>query len=152
MSNINFYLILSGSIFLGYIFSYYLIKYLINEIKYRYRKFDEEETMKEDIRNEIKKIKAFKLYIRDTYQQEVFRDISTKIDFALDLLSHRKIIKERYDLTKELYAQCYETGIRLRQKFDDVQYICSPLSNFSEKLVYHVIDYIKEHTQDGNYI
>jgi hypothetical protein len=134
----NLIYIAIGSIFF-IVFSYFYVKY-------KYKKYDENETLKENIVIERAKIKDALEYFKNTYDYHVFNSIKTNVDLCLEIILNKNY---EYQITylKKLFDKLFETGYRLKTNYDDPMYIIMPLKNFREELAQEVIDYIKDATR-----
>jgi hypothetical protein len=121
------------------VFSYFYIKY-------KYKKYDEIETLKETIIIERAKIKDALEYFKNTYEHHVFSSIKNNIDLCLEIILN-KTYENQIIYLKKLFDKLYETGYRLKTNYDDPMYIIMPLKNFREELAQEVIDYIKDATR-----
>lgn len=130
--------ITAGSIFfLGFgIFSFFYIKA-------KYKEFETNELLKEQIVKMRVNIKESQDYFRTNYNSDVYKMIKANIDLCLELILNKKL---KYQLTylEQLYKTLYETGYRLKTNYDDPIYIITPLKNFRAKLGEELIDYIKD--------
>jgi hypothetical protein len=115
-------------------------------IKYKYKKYDEIETLKETIIIERAKIKDALEYFKNTYEHHVFSSIKNNIDLCLEIILN-KTYENQIIYLKKLFDKLYETGYRLKTNYDDPMYIIMPLKNFREELAQEVIDYIKDATR-----
>jgi hypothetical protein len=118
------------------VFSYFFIKY-------KYKKYDEIETLKEAIVVERAKIKDALEFFKNTYDYHVFISIKNNVDLCLELILNKKY---EYQITylKKLFDKLFETGYRLKTNYYDPMYIITPLKNFREELAQELIDYIKD--------
>jgi hypothetical protein len=118
------------------VFSYFFIKY-------KYKKYDEIETLKEAIVVERAKIKDALDFFKNTYDYHVFISIKNNVDLCLELILNKKY---EYQITylKKLFDKLFETGYRLKTNYYDPMYIITPLKNFREELAQELIDYIKD--------
>jgi hypothetical protein len=116
-------------------------------IKFKYKKFIETETLKEEIIKIRAKIKNAQEYFKNTYDHHVFFMIKTNIDLCLEIILNKNLNHQLVYLSK-LYEKLYETGYRLKLNYDNPTYIISPLKNFREELAQELIDYIKDITRD----
>ena len=129
------FLLIGGSI----IFYYY--------IKNKYREFcimkDQEEAidkLKDQIKEGLK-------YFKSNYDNSVYSNIKIKTDFCFKLIDNKNL-DEKLIYFKKLFDMLYETGVRLKTKYDDVVYITSPLNNLKNDLVEEHLDYLKEHSDE----
>jgi hypothetical protein len=112
-------------------------------VKYKYKKYDEIETLKEKIIDERVKIKQAIDYFKNTYEHHVFVSIKTNVDLCLEIILN-KTHENQIIYLKKLFDKLFETGYRLKTNYDDPMYIIMPLKNFREELAQELIDYIKD--------
>ena len=112
-------------------------------IKYKYKKYDEIETLKETIVIERAKIKDALEFFKNTYDYHVFSSIKNNVDLCLEIILNKKYEYQIIYL-KKLFDKLFETGYRLKTNYDDPMYIIMPLKNFREELAQELIDYIKD--------
>ena len=130
----------------GAIFFLIFLHWLYCYIKVEYRKYDEEETLKEKIVEFRAKIKQAQEHFRLNYDPNVFKTVKLNLDFCIRLILN-KDIKSQANYFEKLYNALYETGYRLKTKYDDVVYIIAPLKNLREELFIELTDYIKENSE-----
>lgn len=130
ITSLIIFLLIGGSI----IFYYY--------IKNKYREFcirkDKEEAV-DKIKGQIKE--GLK-YFKTNYDNTVYSNIKIKTDFCFKLIDN-KSLDEKLIYFKKLFDMLYETGVRLKTRYDDVVYITSPLSNLMKNI-------LEELTQENN--
>lgn len=130
ITSLIIFLLIGGSV----IFYYY--------IKNKYREFcirkDKEEAV-DKIKGQIKE--GLK-YFKTNYDNTVYSNIKIKTDFCFKLIDN-KSLDEKLIYFKKLFDMLYETGVRLKTRYDDVVYITSPLSNLMKNI-------LEELTQENN--
>jgi hypothetical protein len=119
----------------GAIFAYFIRK--------SYVKFDEIETQKEKIIEIRAKIKESLTYFKANYEHHVHNSIKLNVDLCLEIILNKNLA-DQIMLLESLYEKLYETGYRLKMKYDDPVYILAPLKNFREELAEELIDYLKD--------
>lgn len=138
-----------GSIILGSIFLLLFIYSIIAYIKRAYREYDRRETLKETKVEYRAKIKQAEDYFRNTYNNNVYLNVKTNIDFCLKIIYNRSKIEDQIKGLKNLYDILYETGYRLKVRYDDVNFIITPLKNLRGKLFEEQMDFIKNNSEEN---
>jgi len=131
-------IILGSTFFVAYLLFLYIRK--------MYREYDRKETIKENITEYRAQIKMALDYFRVTYEHNVYNNIKTNSDFCLKII-YNKNIEDQLKYMEKLYNTLYETGFRLKTRFDDVNYILAPMKNLREELFVEQMDFIKENSE-----
>ena len=140
MSNLCLYIGMGSIIFI--IIGFCLFFYINSQ----YKKYDEIETLKEHIVEWRVNIKKALEHFRLNYDPNVYNHIKLNVDFCIQLIL-KKDFNNQVLFLEKLFNTLFETGYRLKTKYDDVVYIISPLKNLREELVIELTDYIKENSE-----
>ena len=121
-------------------------------IRSRYRSFCIREDQKERISVIKKKISSAGYYIRKNYNTpmdtSIYDNVMPKVEFLEKLISNKSLDDQEKEY-QFLLDMLTETFIRLKDNYDDVAYILSPLNSMRDRLVQEHIQFLKDHMPDG---
>lgn len=111
-----------------------------------YIEYDRRKTKEEELEILKKSIKSAKEYFRKTYDNDldsaVWTNVKENANFISQLIEN-KTIDEQLEYYDKLFKMMYETGIRLKKDFNNVQYIMQPLKTLRDELVEEHIEFLK---------
>ena len=134
-------IILSTVIFSGYILFLY--------IRYKYRLFCQKQDQIERIDILRKKIHSSTSYIRTNFKNDIQlqNNLIPKISFIENLILKKSLNDQEKELDF-LLDIITETFSRIHNRYDDVQYIMSPLNTLRDRIVQEHIQFIKDHAPE----
>jgi len=122
--------IILGSIVIGSIF----FGLYINNL---YKKYDQKESLKEEIDGLKKSVDEAMRYFEQTYCNDfdhtVYETLRIKVNFITKIIRN-KSLEEQKTYYKKLYERLYETGYRLKTDFYNVEKIILPLSSLIKEI------------------
>jgi len=123
--------------------------FFVRYIKDEYRKYDREETQKEEIERLKGLIKGAMNYIytnfNNDFDSSAYNNIKIKVDFLRPIIERKPTEKKLY-YYKKLFQRLYETTYRLKTDFYNVKSVISPLTTLVDEIAAEQIDYIRENS------
>ena len=120
-------------------------------VRHQYRIFCRREDQKEHIALLRRRIESAREYIQKNYitqtNRSIYDNIVPKMEFIEKLILHKSPDEQEKEL-KFLLDMLTETFVRLKNNYDDVQGIVSPLNTLRDRLVREHLAYLRTH-MDG---
>lgn len=124
-------------------------------IRAQYRNFCQREDQKERISLLRKKIASARTYIQTNYNTpfdtSIHDNIVPKMEFIEKLIMNKAPDDQEREL-QFLLDMLTETFVRLRDNYNDISLIVSPLNTLRDRLVQEHLQYIREHMDEDSQI